>query len=156
QDLDIRHARPDRGFGLVRPHCGPVARPDRADRTPAEIYERPASAFVAEFVGSSNMLRGRIVEKGEAGTIVATETRLRLRCRPEPEGEVEGAEVSVLLRPERIHVEAPGGTAMPGQNRVSARITDVTYLGEDLHLRFDLASGEQLRASVKNSNAARG
>ena len=57
--------------------------------TPAEIYERPASAFVAEFIGSSNMLRGRIVERGEAGTIVATETGLRLRCRPEPEGEVE-------------------------------------------------------------------
>src|SRR5215831_16163260 len=81
--------------------------------TPAEIYERPASAFVAEFIGSSNMLRGRIIERGETGTIVATETGLRLRCRPEPEGEVESAEVPVLLRPERIHVEAPGGTAMP-------------------------------------------
>ena len=82
--------------------------------TPAEIYEHPASAFVAEFIGSSNMLRGRIVERGEAGTIVATETGLRLRCRPEPEGEVESAEVSILLRPERIHVEAPGGTRHAG------------------------------------------
>ena len=123
--------------------------------TPTEIYEHPASAFVAEFIGSSNMLRGRIVEKGEAGTIVATETGLRLRCRPEPEGEVESAEVSVLLRPERIHVEAPGGTATSGQNRVSARIAEVTYLGEDLHLSLDLAGGERLRASVKNANAAR-
>jgi ABC-type Fe3+/spermidine/putrescine transport system ATPase subunit len=124
--------------------------------TPAEIYERPASAFVAEFIGSSNMLRGRIIERGEAGTIVATETGLRLCCRPEPEGEVETAEVSILLRPERIHLEAPGGRAIPGQNRVSARIADVTYLGEDLHLSLDLAGGERLRASVKNANAARG
>jgi ABC-type Fe3+/spermidine/putrescine transport system ATPase subunit len=123
--------------------------------TPAEIYEHPTSAFVAEFIGSSNMLRGWIVERGEAGTIVATETGLRLRCRPEPEGEVESAEVSILLRPERIHVEAPGGTAIPGQNRVSARIADVTYLGEDLHLSLDLSGGERLRASVKNANAAR-
>src|SRR6202022_3903525 len=97
---------------------------------PAEIYERPASAFVAEFIGSSNMLRGRIVERGEAGTIVATETGLGLCCRHGPEGESEIAEVSILLRPERIHVEAPGGRAMPGQNRVSARIADITYLGE--------------------------
>ena len=124
--------------------------------TPAEIYEHPASAFVAEFIGSSNMLRGRIIERGETGTIVATETGLRLRCRSEPEGEVESAEVSVLLRPERIHVEAPGGTAKPRQNRVSARIAEVTYLGEDLHLSLDLAGGERLRASVKNANAARG
>jgi putative spermidine/putrescine transport system ATP-binding protein len=121
--------------------------------TPAEIYERPASAFVAEFIGSSNMLRGRIVERGEAGTIVATETGLRLRCRPEP-GEVESGEVSILLRPERIQIEAPGGSAVPGQNRMSARIADLTYLGEDLHLRLDLASGERLRASVKNAQAA--
>ena len=123
--------------------------------TPAEIYERPASVFVAEFIGSSNMLRGRIVERGEAGTIVATETGLRLCCRPEPKDEVETAEVSILLRPERIHLEAPGGRAIPGQNRVSARIADVTYLGEDLHLSLDLAGGERLRASVKNANAAR-
>jgi ABC-type Fe3+/spermidine/putrescine transport system ATPase subunit len=123
--------------------------------TPAEIYERPASAFVAEFIGSSNMLRGRIVERGEAGTIVATGTGLRLCCRPELESDVEPIEVSILLRPERIHVEALGGSAMPGQNRVSARIADVTYLGEDLHLTLDLAGGERLRPSVSNANAAR-
>src|SRR5215472_9232897 len=124
--------------------------------TPAEIYERPASTFVAEFIGSSNMLRGRLVERSESGAIVATETGLRLCCRSEPGKAVEAAEVSILLRPERIHVEPPGGNAMPGQNRVSARIADVTYLGEDLHLSLDLAGGERLRASVKNANAARG
>ena len=86
---------------------------------------------------------------------VATETGLRLRCAFEPERELESTEVSILLRPERIHVEAPGGTAMPGQNRLSACIADVTYLGEDLHLSLDLAGGERLRASVKNANAAR-
>jgi spermidine/putrescine ABC transporter ATP-binding subunit len=123
--------------------------------TPAEIYERPGSTFVAEFIGSSNMLRGRLVERSEAGIIVATETGLRLCCRSEPGGPVEAAEVSILLRPERIHVEPPGGNAMPGQNQVSARIADVTYLGEDLHLSLELAGGERLRASVKNANAAR-
>ena len=124
--------------------------------TPAEIYERPASAFVAEFIGGSNMLRGRIVERGDAGTIVATKTGLRLRCRPELEGKLETGEVSILLRPERIHVQGPGGNALPGQNRMTARIADITYLGEDLHLSLDLAGGERLRASVKNANAARG
>ena len=124
--------------------------------TPAEIYERPASAFVAEFIGNSNMLRGRIVERREASTIVTTETGLRLCCRSEPEGEVETAEVSILLRPERIHIEAPGGSVMQGQNRVPASIVDVTYLGEDLQVSLDLAGGERLRACVKNAHAARG
>ena len=122
--------------------------------TPAEIYEHPASAFVAEFIGSSNMLRGRIVERAGDGVTVTTDTGLRLRCRAD--GEIaDGVDISVLLRPERIHVEMPGGTAAAGQNRVSARIADVTYLGEDLHLSLDLASGDRLRASLKNANSAR-
>src|SRR5580704_10150536 len=125
--------------------------------TPSEIYERPASAFVAEFIGSSNMLRARIVEQVAGGTIVITEAGLRLCCSGEPNGKLnDSADVSVLLRPECVHVAAPDGTAMPGQNRVSARIVDVTYLGEDLHLSLDLASGDRLRASVKNATATRG
>src|SRR6266849_344902 len=48
--------------------------------TPGEIYEQPASAFVAEFIGSSNMLRARIVEQSNSGTIVSTEAGLRLCC----------------------------------------------------------------------------
>src|SRR6266446_2355983 len=125
--------------------------------TPGDIYERPATAFVAEFIGSSNMLRARIVGGVDSGTIVVTEAGLRLCCRAEANGMLEdSADVSVLLRPERVHIETPGGGTTPGQNRVPARIADVTYLGEDLHLGLDLASGDRLRASLKNANAARG
>jgi spermidine/putrescine ABC transporter ATP-binding subunit len=124
--------------------------------TPGEIYEWPASAFVAEFIGSSNMLRARIVERGELGTIVTTESGLRLCCLAEPDAEHSNdGNVSVLLRPERVHIEPPGGVAAAGQNRVAARIADITYLGEDLHLNLDTASGDRLRASVKNANGAR-
>ena len=122
--------------------------------TPAEIYEHPASAFVAEFIGSSNMLRGRIVERAGDGVTVMTDTGLRLRCGADAEI-ANGVDIAILLRPERIHVEMPGGTAAAGQNRVSARIAEVTYLGEDLHLSLDLASGDRLRASLKNANSAR-
>src|SRR5438094_1017591 len=78
--------------------------------TPGDIYERPATAFVAEFIGSSNMLRARIVEGVDCATIIVTEAGLRLCCRAEANGILEdGADVSVLLRPERIHIEKPGG-----------------------------------------------
>ena len=124
--------------------------------TPGEIYERPASAFVAEFIGSSNMLRARVVECGASATIVRTEAGLQLRCLVDPDIEhPNGGHVSVLLRPERIHIEMPGGAAATGQNRLAARIADITYLGEDLHLNLDLAGGDRLRASMKNANAAR-
>src|SRR6266481_2341886 len=124
--------------------------------TPGEIYEQPASAFVAEFIGNSNMLRARIVEGVDSGTIVVTEAGLRLCCRAESNSILDdGADVSVLLRPERVHIEKPGGGIAPRENRVPARIADVSYLGEDLHISLDLVSGDRLRASLKNANAAR-
>jgi spermidine/putrescine ABC transporter ATP-binding subunit len=124
--------------------------------TPDDIYERPATAFVAEFIGSSNMLRVRVVKRGDGSVIVATEAGLRLRCVAEPNGALDdGADVSILVRPERVGIEAPGGGEASGHNRIAGRIADVTYLGEDLHLSLDLASGDGLRASMKNANAAR-
>src|SRR5438552_5097468 len=124
--------------------------------TPSEIYEHPATAFVAEFIGSSNMLRARVVERSDSGTIVQTEAGLQLFCGIEQNGGPgDTSDPSVLLRPARPHVEMPGGVSVPGQNRLPARIAHVTYLGEDLHLSLDLVGGERLRASVKNATAAR-
>jgi spermidine/putrescine ABC transporter ATP-binding subunit len=119
--------------------------------TPAEIYERPATAFVAEFIGSSNLFPARIVEQNGAGVLVETEAGLRLTCRADGDG---GAEVSVLLRPERIRVQ-PAGTGA-GTNCFAARVIEVTYLGEDLHLGLELARGQVLRAALKNAGTARG
>src|SRR5438132_2898393 len=48
--------------------------------TPGEIYEQPATSFVAEFIGSSNLFPARIVGHGAPGTIVETEAGLRLCC----------------------------------------------------------------------------
>jgi spermidine/putrescine ABC transporter ATP-binding subunit len=119
--------------------------------TPREIYERPATAFVAEFIGSSNLFPGRIVGQNGAGALVETETGLRLTCEAD---RVRGAEVSVLLRPERIRVQPPGTGAET--NCFAARVIEVTYLGEDLHLGLELARGQVLRAALKNTGTARG
>jgi ABC-type Fe3+/spermidine/putrescine transport system ATPase subunit len=122
--------------------------------TPGEIYERPATAFVAEFIGSSNLLAARIVERGVPGMIVETSTGLRLRCASDGDG--GGADVSVLLRPERIAVQRPGSGNGPEQNCLPAQVVAVTYLGEDLHLSLDIGRGLTLRAALKNTGTARG
>ncbi len=124
--------------------------------TPDEIYERPASVFVAEFIGSSNMLPVRIVERGSDVTVVVTEGGLRLLCHAAGDAALDGAaDIVALVRPERVHVEAPGGAPAPRETRAAARIADVTYLGEDLHLGLELSGGDRLRAAMKNTNAAR-
>jgi spermidine/putrescine transport system ATP-binding protein len=125
--------------------------------TPGDIYERPATAFVAEFIGSSNLLPTRLVGQDATGTIVETPAGLRLHCCGD--GDVSStvdAEISVLIRPERIAVLAPGSISGPQSNRFPARIVDITYLGEDLHLRLDIGSGQILVAAMKNAGRARG
>jgi spermidine/putrescine ABC transporter ATP-binding subunit len=119
--------------------------------TPAEIYERPTTAFVADFIGSSNLLQARIVERNGRGTIVETDKGLRLCCAADGAVDNAGGDVSVLLRPERIRLAAPGLGEVDEPNRFPARIADVTYLGEDLHLNLELTGGQLLRAALKNS-----
>src|ERR1700693_1198023 len=75
--------------------------------TPGDIYERPASVFVAEFIGSSNLIAARIVEPSAAGgsgrAIVETDGGHRFHCAADGGGG-DRAEVSVMIRPERIQV----------------------------------------------------
>src|SRR5207253_5489347 len=88
--------------------------------------------------------------------MVETAAGLRLCCGAGSAGG-NGAErdVSVLLRPERIRVQDPGTGPDTAPNCFAARIVEVTYLGEDLHLSLDLPGGDRLRAALKNARAAR-
>ncbi len=125
--------------------------------TPGEIYEQPATSFVAEFIGSSNLLPARVVGQDGQGTIVETAAGLRLCCGAGADGgDSAERDVSVLLRPERIRVQDPGTGPGTAPNCFAARIAEVTYLGEDLHLSLDLPGGEKLRAALKNARAAHG
>jgi spermidine/putrescine transport system ATP-binding protein len=126
--------------------------------TPDEIYERPATSFVAEFIGSSNLLPVRIVERSARGPIVETEGGLRLCCAADSDGPQAGIgeALSLLLRPERIRVREPGSGNGADPNCFAARVREVTYLGEDLHVALDLAGGESVRAALKNTAAERG
>ncbi len=122
--------------------------------TPSEIYERPATAFVADFIGSSNILTARVCAPGSgAGTAVETEHGLALSVPHVPDA--TGAAVTLLLRPERFQVvtESDGGSAVA--NRFTARVRDVTYLGEDLHLRVLALEKQPLLVSIKNSKGTR-
>jgi spermidine/putrescine transport system ATP-binding protein len=125
--------------------------------TPGEIYEQPATRFVAEFIGSSNLLPARVVGQNGQGTIVETAAGLRLCCGAGADGgDSAERDVSVLLRPERIRVQEPGIGPDTAPNCFAARIAEVTYLGEDLHLSLDLPGGDRLRAALKNARAVRG
>lgn len=93
---------------------------------PAEVYSRPTSRFVAEFLGEANFIpakattgeTGRVLSESQLGTI--------------PGAGVVGPSVIAVLRPEQIRLK-PGGD-------LQAEITDLSFIGH--HTRYSLRAGE--------------
>ncbi|WP_431285806.1 ABC transporter ATP-binding protein [Humitalea sp. 24SJ18S-53] len=91
--------------------------------TPREIYFRPANAFVASFVGTTNWLSGAL--DGDALTLP---TGTVLRCMPRGNGAAQRP-ARASIRPEGLTLRAPGSTAPPATNRLSGRIVFAGFLG---------------------------
>ncbi len=110
--------------------------------TPAEIYERPATAFVADFVGTSNRLDGMVVGlDGEESLVRVAGTRQHLRI-PQRAGDAPGVPVSIMVRPEHVELTARGGAGddapLFGEVRFSA------YLGASVRCEVELGEGASL------------
>ncbi|MFS8201215.1 ABC transporter ATP-binding protein [Streptomyces sp. CWNU-52B] len=102
--------------------------------SPSEIYDSPASRFVADFVGSANLIPGVTEEAVGAGdrAIDAKTAVGVVRCErftTPPVLPAAGQELSVCIRPENIRV-TPGAPDTEGPNRFTARITSSEYLGD--------------------------
>ena len=95
---------------------------------PADIYELPRTAFVANFLGQSNLIQGRKQSDGETVTVEANGITFRL---PSSRNSATGASVIVGVRPEKMTVlDAPDADRVPsGHNAVYGRVTDVSYTG---------------------------
>jgi ABC-type Fe3+/spermidine/putrescine transport system ATPase subunit len=122
--------------------------------SPAEIYARPATKFVAEFVGRSNWFLGQFGGELGNGTLEFTSddgTTLRL-ARP-PAGIV--GKVEVCVRPERIVLNCDGNnTAVTGRSDVNVlegRIVSTALLGAFLHYVVQLSNGHRILLIDKNT-----
>jgi len=102
---------------------------------PAELYARPANAFVAEFVGKVNLLEGRVIETQNGRCRVAL-TGLEAEV-PSPTRYAPGARVGVVVRPETVHLSREG--ALRGVVRRA------TYLGSQVEYEVEVA-GLRLQA----------
>ncbi len=93
---------------------------------PAEVYERPATRFVAGFVGTSNLLAGEVARQvvGEAGTFT--------------------------VRPEKIRLAEPDAEAAADEVAVPGRIRQVVYLGPDTRYIVALDAGGELVVTQQN------
>jgi len=100
---------------------------------PSQIYNTPATEFVARFVGTLNILPGRVID-APGGRLKVAGHELRVGL---PIAAANGSEVSVALRPEAIELAI--GTEEG--NRMVGRVADVTFLGSIVRIRVNLADG---------------
>ena len=109
--------------------------------TPAALYETPANAFVARFIGDSNFLTGRIVaDHGDDGRLVECAGGLRIVARNVDSGG-PGDAVLVSVRPERVRI-AGAGAATGDRNQADATVLEHVYFGDALKIRLRVADCE--------------
>ena len=94
--------------------------------TPGELYHRPRTSFVADFIGHSNLLPGRIV--GRDSQVLHVETPAGRFIARSTAGKSIPDVVHVSIRPEQIQIARNGPT--PNKNRLTGRPIESTFLGE--------------------------
>ena len=110
--------------------------------TAEEIYRRPASRFVADFVGQINLLSGTLVgEEGDWVVVDAAGARIRA---PRQDGVRRDAEVSIGIRPELFRAVDAAASAPAGMNALEGRISGRTFAGNLLHVYVDIDGGRRV------------
>lgn len=115
---------------------------------PRKLYHEPATAFIAGFIGETNLVNGTY--KGDEGGLHKVETGFGMLAAKQGFGGMKpGALVSVSFRPEAVQVDFAKG-AGSGINPLKVTLEHLTYLGESEQFQLKTTNGEFLKASVFN------
>ncbi len=96
--------------------------------TPADLYYRPASSFVADFIGQTNLLRGELIDQNTDSVSVRTVAGIITAGKT---GQFDAGQIFVSVRPEQIRVVSDQIAVRPGVNRLAGKIVETTFLGEN-------------------------
>lgn len=118
---------------------------------PVEIYERPNSKFVADFIGETNFIAG-VVQRVESGTASVFLKELNCEITGLKQGDLHPGEIGVVsVRPEKIHLSHH---PIENANVLRARVLNSIYIGSDTRLILDLGGGLQLSVWEQNKNSS--
>ncbi|MFG2981029.1 ABC transporter ATP-binding protein [Streptomyces sp. NPDC048258] len=119
---------------------------------PAELYENPGTTFVANFLGTSNLIEASVESAGSEVVVSASGTKLRLpaaRCATTPR---TGGKLLVGVRPEKIslvHADEEH-TIAAGRNKVPGRIADSSFIGVSTQYVIDSQVCPELEVYAQN------
>lgn len=117
--------------------------------SPTEIYERPSSRFVADFIGEANFIEGHVTEIGSPYCTVRASNGLELKGILQGTSPV-GAAVTIAIRPEklRLTVQAPDNVFT-----LAAKVEQVVYIGSDTRLTVRLSDTITLDVWEQNNRS---
>ncbi|MFJ8694087.1 ABC transporter ATP-binding protein [Streptomyces roseolilacinus] len=119
---------------------------------PAELYDNPRTTFVANFLGTSNLIEAEVVEVGTDVVATAGGGTLRLPADRCPAPVRAGGRLLVGIRPEKITLaHADDADAIPsGRNRAAGRIADTSFIGVSTQYAVDGPAGTGLQVYEQN------
>jgi ABC-type Fe3+/spermidine/putrescine transport system ATPase subunit len=103
---------------------------------PDELYDKPRTKFVADFIGETNLLEGKVVNRGENLLFIWTPGGLKIEA--EHRGEVKEEDVSISIRPEKVLL-LDGESSR--DNTYAGRVEEIIYVGEVTKLRVSFQEG---------------
>jgi spermidine/putrescine transport system ATP-binding protein len=120
---------------------------------PEELYERPTTAFVAGFLGVSNLLEGEVA--GADGSLVTIKLQDGTLLRAPADGAATAGPVRVGVRPEKLRVDARAEAgASNGLNVLSGTVLDASYIGVSTQYLVQTAEGHRLTVYAQNLDTA--
>ena len=111
--------------------------------TPEEIYLHPSTLFVAGFIGSANLLPGTVTGHDGDDAVVDLAAGSIVRATA-PSGSTVGAQVSLMLRPERLQVSADNGADSADGRRLAGKVSQVIFQGAAVRLAVVLGDGTEV------------
>ncbi len=120
---------------------------------PEELYERPKTAFVAGFLGVSNLLEGEVV--GRDGSLVTVRMPDGSLLRAPGDGVASSGPVRIGVRPEKLRVDSRAEAgASDGLNTLSGTVLDASYIGVSTQYLVQTAEGHRLTVYAQNLDTA--
>jgi spermidine/putrescine transport system ATP-binding protein len=123
--------------------------------SPRELYEYPATRFVANFIGTSNILTGRLERKGDAWALAGLGPDQRVLLTEAGETS-QGQEVELAVRPEKMVLRGEHDPPPPDRCALRVTVTEVVYLGTSTQYRTVTDAGTAVAVYRQNASTTPG
>jgi putative spermidine/putrescine transport system ATP-binding protein len=118
---------------------------------PSDIYDRPSTRFVADFIGDTNLFSGQVIRNGASKSVLQVDQGLSIElAAPRNETDKEAGQLSIALRPEKISLATPPVATGHGLDGI---VESANFQGGSVLYRIETAGGRRLLAQQPNNGS---